>query len=112
MTCSWPNVSWQLKPSEILRPSVDVELKFESHIGRQSHKIVLIVRSVNSTDDRVRTHRKRLNLVSALNDEAVGEQAGHFEEVDDVEDDYGPSVHVQVERDLNNKIVLSTDLLV
>ena len=34
LTCAWPNVSWQFKPGEILGPSVDVELKFESHIGR------------------------------------------------------------------------------
>ena len=42
----------------------------------------------------------------------MGEEAGHFEDIDDVEDDYSPSVHIQVERDLHNKIILGADLLV
>ena len=42
----------------------------------------------------------------------MGEQARHFEDIDDVKHDYSPSVHIQVERDLHDKIILGTDLLV
>lgn len=43
----------QLEPREELRPSLDVELEFEPHVGRHGDEIVKIVRGVKAADDAV-----------------------------------------------------------
>ena len=112
MAGTWSNVRWQFQPGEVLRPTIYVELKFESHVGRKRHEIVLIVGGVNATHNRICAYSERLDLVAAFDNVARWEQARHFKDVDDVEYDDSPAIHVQVEWDLDHKVVLSAHLLV
>lgn len=109
---SWSNVSWKLKPSEILRPSVDIERKFESHVGWQSHVIVFIIGGKDAPNETVGAQSYALDLITALNYVVLGEKAGHFQETYYIKHNNSPSVDVQVEGHLKDEAVLSADLFV
>ena len=106
------DLAWKFEPGEILGPPIDVERKFESHIGWQSDKVILVVRGVDATHHAVCTQRQTSDLVAILDDVALGHQSGHLEYVDDVKYDNCPSVHIHIQRDLHYEVVLGANGLV
>ena len=92
------DVSWKIKPSEVLGPPIDVEVEFESHVRGHGYEIILVVRGVNATNDTIGAQSKTFNLITAFNNVTLREQARHFEQVNHVEDNDGPSVNIKIER--------------
>ena len=109
---TWLNASWQLKPGEVVKPPVDIEGEFESHVRRQRHEIILIVRSEDGPYDTLGAQSQALHLIAALDDVVLWEKARHLQQADQVEDDDGPPVDVEIEWHLQDKAVLRAYLLV
>ena len=95
---TWSDICWEIEPCEVLRPSVDIKVEFESHVRRHSYEIILVIGGVYATNDTIGAQSQAFNLITAFNDIALREQAGHFEQVNHVKDDDSPAVDVQIER--------------
>ena len=106
-------ISWQLKPGKVCWPVIYFKLVFESHIGRQGHEVILIVRGVNTAVDTIGAHRDHLDRETVF--KAVGKPKGtcvHLKKSDNVKNDNCPSIEIQIKRNLENEIILDINLLV
>jgi hypothetical protein len=61
------HVTWYLEPREVARPLSNGMARFKSHFRRESDEIMLLVRSVDSTDMTVSTQGDALDGVAFRN---------------------------------------------
>ena len=109
---TWSEIRWKLKPGKVLWPSVDIEGEFESHVRRQSHEVVLVVRCEDTAHHAVGAQSQALDLITAFDNVGLWKKARHLEQILQIEHNDSPSIDIQVEGDLQDEAILSANLLV
>ena len=98
-------------PVEVLRPLCEIEGELVSHVSWQSHEVVKVIRSVDTSQVSVGAHVERPYLIAAIDEISRWEDVRLFQKVVEIQDHNTPAVVFQLQWNLGHKSVLCVEVL-